>query len=573
MFDYLTFKDKTLLITPDKLKTKIREEIMSLNTLLNIKIMSISEVKNRLLFDYDNNAIVYIYKKYNKPLSIIKNLINYMYYIDISSEYKSNKINALKEIKIDLINNNLLKFDKRFIYNLKQYNIKFLGFPLLTKEDNFVINEIKKYYDVELLNYYNESFNHFITHTTSIEDEIIYVSESISNLLNDGVDINKIKLCNINNDYTFYLKRIFKNYNLPLNLDSDITYYDLPISIEFINLLKENSKEDTINILKEKYSEYNDYINILINILNNYSFLNYIDLDLIKYELKNKKIKSKKKLNSIDIIDIEEIGNRDDYIFVMSCNYNYLPSIKKDEDYLIDIEKEELGISTSKEINKNNIESIKKLISSSKNIYLSYKDKSYFNEYHKVDYLNHLEVREFSKDIKKSYSINEDKILLTKNLDNNLINNDTLILNYNYDINYLSYDHTFNGIKEETLNKILKDKTISLSYSSMSKYYECGFKYYLMCLLKLNKFKDSSSTIIGKIMHEIVDKCNDDDFDFDKFDVSWLLQWRNHALEEISKNKTVKEKIRQLISKELGNSDINDSERKHLTTVLVKHFC
>ena len=60
--------------------------------------------------------------------------------------------------------------------------------------------------------------------------------------------INKIKLCNINNDYTFYLKRIFKNYNLPLNLDSDITYYDLPISLEFINLLKENSKEETINI-------------------------------------------------------------------------------------------------------------------------------------------------------------------------------------------------------------------------------------------------------------------------------------------------------------------------------------
>ena len=154
MFDYLTFKDKTLLITPDKLKTKIREEIMSLNTLLNIKIMSINEVKNRLLFDYDNNTIVYIYKKYNKPLSIIKNLINYMYYIDISSEYKSNKIKELKEIKIDLINNNLLKFDKRFIYNLKQYNIKFLGFPLLTKEDNFIINELKKYYDVELLNYY-----------------------------------------------------------------------------------------------------------------------------------------------------------------------------------------------------------------------------------------------------------------------------------------------------------------------------------------------------------------------------------------------------------------------------------
>ena len=41
MFDYLSFKDKTLLITGDKLKSKIREEIMSYNQLLDIKIMSI----------------------------------------------------------------------------------------------------------------------------------------------------------------------------------------------------------------------------------------------------------------------------------------------------------------------------------------------------------------------------------------------------------------------------------------------------------------------------------------------------------------------------------------------------
>ena len=62
-------------------------------------------------------------------------------------------------------------------------------------------------------------------------------------------------------------------------------------------------------------------------------------------------------------------------------------------------------------------------------------------------------------------------------------------------------------------------------------------------------------------------------FDYDKFEVSWLLQWNSQVLDEISKNKTVKEKIRQLISKELDNADINDSERKYLVTVLIKHFC
>ena len=72
MFDYKVFNKKTLLITPDKLKTKIIDEISSLNTLLDIKVMSISEVKNRLFFEPKKEAFHFIYKEYNKPLSIVK---------------------------------------------------------------------------------------------------------------------------------------------------------------------------------------------------------------------------------------------------------------------------------------------------------------------------------------------------------------------------------------------------------------------------------------------------------------------------------------------------------------------
>ena len=516
MFDYKNLKNKTLLITPSKLKNKIIDEIMSLNSLLNIKVMSIDEVKNRLFFEKKNEAFYYVYKECNKPLSIVNNLINFLYYIDVNKEYNSLKLKELKEIKINLLNKNLLKIDKRFIQNLNQYDIKFIGFPILTKEDKFIMNELKKYSKIEVLDYYNNDYIPEFYHFKTIEDEIIFVAESISFLLENNVDINKIKLCNINEDYIFYLKRIFKNYNLPINFNITTTLYDLPITHEFLNTLNLTSKEETIDLFKVKYPNSIDYINKYISILNNYTFLTSLDLNLIKYELKQAKIKENKKINAIDVIDINEIGNSDDYIFIMSCNYNYFPKIKKDEDYLIDEEKKELSISTSKEINKDNIEVIKKLIKSSKNIILTYKDKSYFNEYHKVDYLNDLEVKEYNKNMLKSYSINEDKILLTKNLDNNKINTDTLILNYNYDVDYLKYDHAFKGIKEETLNKILKDKSLSLSYSSMSKYYECGFKYYLGNLLKLSKFKDSSATIIGKIMHEIVDKCNNEDFDFER---------------------------------------------------------
>ena len=435
MYDYLSLKDKTLLITNDNFKNKIREEIMSYKQLLDIKIMSISELKNRLLFEPLNSAFTSIYQEYKKPLSIINTLIDYMYYIDDKKEYISNKINELKNIKNYLLKNNHLKVDKRFIQNLKQYHIKFIGFPVITKEIQFIINKLKELnLNVEILDYFNKYYSHKITHLDTLENEVIYVADSIAKLLENNIDINTIKLANINDDYTIYLKRIFTNYNIPINLKENISLFSLPLSNIFINYLKDNTKEETINLLKENYSNYTDYINLYIGILNKYPHLENIDLNLIIYELKNTKIKNLKHTNSIEIIDIDEIGNSSNHIFVMSCNYNELPKIKKDEDYLLDQEKDELSISTSKDINKNNIDKINTLIHSSKNIYLSYKDKSYFNEYHKVDFLNDVIETNYTKNILISYSENEDKLSLAKSIDNLLFTKETSILKGNYDI-------------------------------------------------------------------------------------------------------------------------------------------
>lgn len=62
-------------------------------------------------------------------------------------------------------------------------------------------------------------------------------------------------------------------------------------------------------------------------------------------------------------------------------------------------------------------------------------------------------------------------------------------------------------------------------------------------------------------------------FDFDKFEVAWLLHWQSHVLDELAKSCIVKEKIRNLIAKELSTAELNDLERKKLEGILVKHFC
>ena len=64
-----------------------------------------------------------------------------------------------------------------------------------------------------------------------------------------------------------------------------------------------------------------------------------------------------------------------------------------------------------------------------------------------------------------------------------------------------------------------------------------------------------------------------DKFDFTKFNVSWLLNLRPHALEVVSKNKQVKEKIRKAIASMLNSEKISKNDEIRITKILTNHFC
>ena len=64
-----------------------------------------------------------------------------------------------------------------------------------------------------------------------------------------------------------------------------------------------------------------------------------------------------------------------------------------------------------------------------------------------------------------------------------------------------------------------------------------------------------------------------DKFDFTKFNVSWLLNLRPRALEVVSKNKQVKEKIRKAIASMLNSEKISNNNEICITKILTNHFC
>ncbi len=62
-------------------------------------------------------------------------------------------------------------------------------------------------------------------------------------------------------------------------------------------------------------------------------------------------------------------------------------------------------------------------------------------------------------------------------------------------------------------------------------------------------------------------------FDFEKFDVTWLLNWQDMMLQILSENKIVKNKTRECIAKEINSSQLKESDLKRLSTILTKYFC
>lgn len=63
------------------------------------------------------------------------------------------------------------------------------------------------------------------------------------------------------------------------------------------------------------------------------------------------------------------------------------------------------------------------------------------------------------------------------------------------------------------------------------------------------------------------------DFDFAKFEVSWLLNLQSYVIDIISKNKQVKENIRACIKNQLEVENISEVDRDKLVKILIKHFC
>ena len=120
-----------IIIIKDGTKNSLLELINSYGKLMNIKIITLNELKKKYYFDYNKETIYYIVKNYNVNMSIAKKYIENLYYINNDNNNNFEKVKFLYDLKCDLLNNNLIEENELFkIFltnkNIVLYNLKYV---------------------------------------------------------------------------------------------------------------------------------------------------------------------------------------------------------------------------------------------------------------------------------------------------------------------------------------------------------------------------------------------------------------------------------------------------------------
>ena len=512
----LNYENKCCYIVSNRLKKEILKDLYKQRKILDIKVLTLQEILNKIEFSYNPKTIYYLMNKYNFNYELTLNLLKSMKYIK-EKKYEIEKLDYLVKLKKELKENDLidetLSIDKLKQYKIKLYNSKYI--------DKYYIDLLSNYFTIETIE--ENIFPTFkdIYKFETKEQEIIFVFDKIKELLESGIDINRIKIVNYSSNYTALIKRISKYYSIPITIPNNFSLYSLEsIKVFYQKLKQTRNKEESYEYFKTTNQDENLNKQIL-NILNNYYFKEDLDdiiIDSIKYELEHTNIKETKYKNCIEVKSLFDC-NVDDFVFLINFNEGEIPKNYKDIDYLSDDIKNILNMDTTVSLNKKLTLHIVDKINTLKNITITYKEKDYFNSYLISPIIYNLKYKihnEFNYNYNNSLqnnlltlSISLDKLIKYGVTDEVL---STLYSNYN-NISYRTYDNKFKGINRDDLYNYLNN-SLTLAYSSIESYNECAFKYYIKNILKINDNIDSFKSKIGTIFHEILSNIYKENYNY-----------------------------------------------------------
>ena len=501
----LNILNNSLIISNNK---KELLEIKKNNPFLNFKIINKKELFSNLFFHYDSKANLYLYRK-GILLDNSDEILNNLYFLKPNI---NSKIDNLISLKNELEQNKLLLKEDFYQDYLKNKKIILYDLDL-----DIELKSIFEQLNIQPIIINNEfKLDKCVYEFNNFDEEIRFIFEQIALLIEKGIPLNKIKILTNNELYISSLKKYGNYFSFKFNFSNEekiIHSNDIKL---FKSIFSSTNLDETLTQIENRIIDVDAFNKLLRKILEVKSYIQENEIeDYIDYITKKIKISSIKYENGIDVVSSLDNLDKEDYLLIPGFILNQYPKIIKDEDYLSDKEKIILNMVTSNQKQLFQENNFIRSLSKFNNVIISYCLKN-----DKEEYYPSLLIEKYNLPIIKNYEFTN--YVYSKDYYNyfnsNVLdeyNNFSFISPYlkNIDakeIEYKTYTNQFTNIN----NFILPN--MKLSYTSLKTYFECGFKFYLSRILKIDEFEDTLSTKLGTIMHkylELVAKNKKIDFD------------------------------------------------------------
>lgn len=521
----LSLSENSILVVPQALQTKTLKKLKAQH-LFPSKIITLEELKSKYFFSYDEQATYYLMKKYNYQYDVANMYLSHLSEVS-DQDYNQSKIKTIINLKHELDQEHLLYYHPSFQEYAHEKQFIFYQIEESDKRNNLLITALKQvatisFYQEDSPEYSSQSLYEFST----IEEEVDFIATKICELITSGYTYQNIKLCGLSSEYSSIIKRIFTWYHLPIQIE-DNYLYSTKIGQDFLTNLTTTAKE-TLDQLAALYplkdKEYLTIYNQLINILNKYTWAESLleVKDFLIADLKKEKVGLTHYDQEITIINSLLEANDDDFIILMGFNQGAIPLTQKDESYFNDTLKQKLNLETTTEENQRNYRTWLKEIKQTKNLIITYKKTSSLGEHYLSSLNDDLNLTILKPTVNYNYSNLANQLKLAEKLDTFIKYNekspDLETLYYHYPtLPYNQYNSNYQTLSKQQLHSYLEHHLV-LSYSAMNTYYQCGFRYYLANILKLNIYEETFYTVLGNLFHYLLSLAfnpNRPDFDLD----------------------------------------------------------
>ena len=515
MIDINIIKDNSIIICPNSIKSSLLKELAKNNSTAYIKFLEKNELFRGLYFDYDYDALYYLHKKYNFNYSNAQEILDVL-----RGPLKecSDKTRQLLEIYKDLKSNSLLKFNPLFKELFKDKTIYIFGYSSKDLELLKALDNLDLKY--EFLKDNKKNYQHTVYEFKNIDEEVLYLFNSIASLIEKGVSLNDIFLYKYPSEYQLILDKYRNLSKIPLEIDEDKKLQDSPLYTRYKTLLKEHQPISAFNELNEQISvDSYGFLTKLSSLIISLSSLNLDNnefSEILDYLASKKTLSTIKYDKAIKIIDSSSEINDNQYVFMLGFDVNNYPKIKKDIDYLLDVEKEALGRTSSNIENQIERENLSCFISNIKNLTITFKEKNNKNIYFPSLLIKELGLnKEEGRVGDKRYFDSLLRLEIAKYKDNYYKYGEYNHYMNMYDdksLDYKCFEHAFKPIP---INNI--DRFLSLSYTTINEFNECPFRYFSSNVLKAKTYESNYSLALGNLFHKILEDSISKEIDFNNY--------------------------------------------------------